>query len=445
MAGTHRPSTEEAEQKLVRLTWLVDLFSHDPMAVQEETANDHLFDRMNDFGMEHFLNSFRPLNKIRERRGPVRFEMRDIRHEAPDITLVNFAEAGRTEVDFEVRVRFEEAAPHRIRYWSPYAPLPEGVTLRPYQATDAPGCVALERLCPFESADGTRWTLDRGEHFDDYLQLMAPVDAWVAEHEGVIVGFFSCALRPMRFNEEDCYSVYQHHYRVHPEFRGGSVSVALASRVDPRRTFDGLAVVFPYSLVDPNNVHMQHMGFPPVEDVRVARLSLSVAKLASAGPASVSLQQPSVDSICELMTKTHGERTLYPTMDEAFLAERWARTSEFGHSHYHGTHDAFAALWLPEELNVLEREGEVRERRLGFVLDYGAETSDALLAVLATRARELADSPTTHITIVCDTRAEEYAALKLFADDEALLAVHTLPWITEPLQANTLYCDGVYF
>lgn len=440
---TDSSTQPEAAAKLEHLEWIARLYSYEEIAISDEVANTHLFDRLNDFGMRHFLETYRPLNKLREQRGPLVFRIGAVTHPEPDVTFAELIVDD--EVQFVQRVRFEKELPCRIRYWSSYPPLPMNINLRPYTPADAAGCVALERLCPMESADGTRWTLDRGEAFDDYLQLMAPIDAWVAEYEGEIVGFFSCALRPIRFNGESCYSVYQHHYRIHPDHRRGSISVALASHVDPRRTFDGLPVVFPYSMVDPNNVHMQHVGFPAVEEVRISRISLSLEKLRTQSLPIVRLETPSQERVVELMTETHGDRVLFPALTGEFLQDRWSRIAQFDINNYHSTNDALLGLWLPQELNLIERDGQREERRLGFVLDYGSRSVRALLAVLQQVSKELVDgSATTHLSVLCDTRAPEYEALLSLADDEARLAVHTLPWITEPLREGVLYCDGLY-
>ena len=61
--------------KRAHLTWLAQLYSHHPDATSEQAADEHLFDRMNDFGMDQFLATYRPLVKLREQRGPVTFEL----------------------------------------------------------------------------------------------------------------------------------------------------------------------------------------------------------------------------------------------------------------------------------------------------------------------------------------------------------------------------------
>ena len=49
-----------------RLAWLARIHSSDAEAMSDEVANEHLFDRLNDFGMAHFVNTFRPLVKLHE-------------------------------------------------------------------------------------------------------------------------------------------------------------------------------------------------------------------------------------------------------------------------------------------------------------------------------------------------------------------------------------------
>jgi len=430
-------------EKRHRLDWLVQLYSHHPDATTDEAADPHLFDRNNDFGIAAFLEGFRPLNKLREQRGPVVFQLGEVDEAASDLVFVELKIDD--ELVYIARVRFEEESPCRIKYWSSYPPLPEGIVLRDYTPDDAAGCVALEQLCPFESADGVSWTIDKGDLFDTYLKFMAPIDAAVLELNGVIIGFFSCALRPIRFNDQDCYAVYQHHYRVHPDHRSGSVSVALASYVDPRRTFENDQVEFPYSMIDPDNVHMQNMGFPPVPDLRIARLTLPVDALTVNIDTAAELHTPSVETILQGMNRTHGQRVLFPTHTEDYLRARWSRISSFNQSNYRASDQALIGLWEANEKNLIEGNGLAQNKTIAYVIDYAFSGPGALLEVLRLTAEQLKESDTTHLSVLCDSRAPEYALLKEFADHEALLALHTLPWICEPLSANTLYCDGIYF
>ena len=100
----------------------------------------HLFDRHNDFGIAAFLEGFRPLNKLREQRGPVVFELGAIDEAADDLAFVELLVEG--ELIYVARVRFEVESPCRIKYWGSYPPLPKGIVLRDYQPEDAAGCVA---------------------------------------------------------------------------------------------------------------------------------------------------------------------------------------------------------------------------------------------------------------------------------------------------------------
>ena len=101
-------------------------------------------------------------------------------------------------------------------------------------------------------------------------------------------------------------------------------------------------------------------------------------------------------------------------------------------------------VWLPQEVNRFERPGGTTEHIMGYALDYGFRSIDALLGLLKGCAMELASQPTTHLGVLCDQRAEEYAALAPLSDGESRMAFHTLPWIIEPLQEGILYCDAVY-
>ena len=221
------------QDKLAQLTWLGQVYSHHQDAIREDVAETHLFETFEGFGIDQFVATYTPLIKYREAHaqdGQLQFDLGKIEHEAPDLTFAELLHNG--ECAFVLRVRFEEESPCRIKYWISYPPLPSNIELRRYEAKYAPGCVALEQACPMEMKDGSSWVIDRGRYFDDYLQLMAPLDAIVAIETNAnsplerVVGFYSNALRPIRHNKTDTFAVYQHHYRVHPDYRAGTISMA---------------------------------------------------------------------------------------------------------------------------------------------------------------------------------------------------------------------------
>ncbi len=421
-----------------RLDWLAKIFSSDAVAMSDEVTNEQLFDRFNDFGMAHFVNNFRPLAKLRDARGPLTFDVGAVEHAADDLSYVELCLSG--EVIFMVRVRFEAQPPYRIRYWSPYKPLPEGVRIRPYQPDDAAGCAALELACPMEAKDGSEWVIDRGDKFDDYLQLIAPFDAAVVEFDGQIVGFFSCALRDISLNGEACFAAYQHHWRVHPDHRAGSVSQALAAEVDARRTFDGLNVALPYSLVDPDNLHMQHMGFPPLPGVQISRLNIPTT-LGSPGNGD---QAVPLSRVMQTGAHTHGQRTLYRNFNQAQWEDRLSRIPDYGINDFRANEGAVLGVWAAGEHNVLRKGDETRERYIAFALDYGYENLTAFQELLLTTLVELRERGMTHLAVTCDSRADEYQLLSEVAEDEQRFAFHTLPWMAEPLSGRTLYYDAAY-
>lgn len=114
-----------SEVKKERAEWLTRVYSSDAQAISDDVANGHLFDRLNDFGLDHFLATFRPLTKLRETRGELQFELGKLTHDAADLSFAEFLLDG--QVCFEVRIRFEPEPPHRIHYWGSYPPLPDGV------------------------------------------------------------------------------------------------------------------------------------------------------------------------------------------------------------------------------------------------------------------------------------------------------------------------------
>jgi hypothetical protein len=424
--------------KQQRVQWLAQVYSHDAIAISDETSNEHMVEMHPEFGMDHFIATFRPLTKLREKRGELQFEVGNLRHEADDLAFADLLVGD--EVLFELRIRFEAQAPHRIHYWGSYPPLAKGVEVRRYQPADASGCAALERACPMELADGSCWIVDRGTAFNDYLELMAPEDAAVVTAHGEVIGFYSCALRPINFKGDDTYCVYQHHYRVHPDHRSGSVSHALANFVDPRRTFQDYDVQFPYSLIDPDNIHMQNNGFPAAEGLRIARLSIPT----TVGGESGDLTTPSLTQICEAMNATHENRELFRKCDPSWLEDRWSRTANFKQDDYRMLGESVLGVWRVNELNILEHADRHDELRLSFALDYGFGDLNEFVTLIRDVCQELRQTGTTHLSFMCDTRAEEYALLKDLSDDEQLFALHTLPWIVPDLTARTLYCDAVY-
>ncbi len=429
-----------AAAKLGRLEWLTRIYNGDAEAATPAAAEAELYDSEHLFGLDTFAETFPPLVKLRKRLGDVQLTLGEITHEAPDLSYADL-EAG-DEVVFKLYVRFEAEPPNRLMYWMSYPPLPPGVSVRPYVSSDAPGCVALEEACPMELKDGSRWIIDRGAAFDDYLQLMGRVDASVVEKEGQIIGFYSCALRPIRFKGEDGHCVYQHHYRVHPDHRAGSVSMALASAVDPRRSFEDTNLLFPYSLIDPNNVHMQNVGFPQVDDVEIVRLSLPVSL--GEGVDGAGCAAAPGERVCELVNATHGDRELFRPYDLAGLAERCSRIGSFGAADYLTHGDAVIGTWAVNELNKLDHGDSHEEYRLAFALDYGFASLEDFELLLRQLCARLATQGTTHLAFLCDTRAPEYAMLAELADDAQRFALHTLPWLVPDFQAKTVYCDAVY-
>ena len=427
-------------EKNAGIEWLCRVYSGDREAVGDAEADRHLFDRSNDFGLKDFVESFRPLKKLRDAKGDVNFTIGEVEHRDPDRSFAQLVFEG--EVVFILVVRFEEVAPHRVKYWMSHPPLPEGLEIRPYQATDAQGCVALERSCPMEMLDGTQWIVDRGERFDDYLRLMDGFDAAVVVSGDQVVGFYSCALRPIQYENLDSYCVYQHHYRVHPDHRAGSVSQALATYVDPRRTFERFNVQFPYSLIDPDNAHMQTVGFPVVEGVKISRLSIALAEIEEVEEASP--QVIDAETICSLINQTHGERSLFRHYTAASLQERTQKIGSYSMASFVGDASAVLGVWLANESNVMVRDGVTQEHKLAFVLDYGFKTVSALIERIRLVAPSLRDLGATHLCILCDQRAEEYEVLQSVAVDEQVLAIHTLPWTMDAFAATTTYCDAVY-
>ncbi|NKB98670.1 MAG: hypothetical protein GKR90_09300 [Pseudomonadales bacterium] len=434
---------EIEQQKKTRLEWLCDLYSGDPLASDEAAGDANLFDRENDFGLSTFLETYRPLVKLREQRGELRFQLGEVRHPEEDLCYADLYVD--SEHIFVLQVRFEEVLPCRVKYWTSYPPLADGVVIRNYEPSDAAGCVALERACPMEMLDGTKWVVDRGVYFDDYLQLMHTIDASVVEADGQIVGFYDCALRPISYRgDTGAYCVYQHHYRVHPDYRSGSISQALAASIDSRRTFQDYNVPFPYSMIDPNNAHMQHMGFPPVEGMEIARISIPLTELA----VEAELIASDTTQIIDLINKTHRNRTFFQPYDVVSFQARTTKVASYGLVDFRATANAVLGIWSVNERNfLLKADGDVetgQELRLAFVLDYGFADVEELLCLVRGVASELLEDGATHLCFLCDTRALEYDALASSGEDVQKFRVHTLPWNLEDFSGDVVYCDAVY-
>ena len=406
--------------KAERFAWLARLFSDDKTAVLEEEVANHIVEFEHDFGLEQFVQSYRPLAKLHAANPDLSFVVRDIRHPDPDRSYAGLWAGGK--LVFEIMARFEEEHPYRLKYWMPHPPLPEGVSIRPYRPSDAAACAALERLCPMEMKDGNVWVVDRGDAFHDYLCLMQRVDAAVVVADGAVVGFYSNALQPVRYKDENIYCVYQHHYRVHPDFRAGSVSQALAAAVDTRRSFEAFDIQFPYSYVDPENAHMQHMGFPPAPDVEIARLAIPLSAFSEF---QGEVQQADLNTALKLINDTHRDRGLFIEYDRASFNERLSRISAYGPEQVYLVAGAVMGIWSAGERNVLQGSAERRELRMAFLLDYGFTSPDRLLSGLAAVAPELKRNGCDHVAVLCDTRSEEYDELQPVADDVQRLHVHT--------------------
>ena len=438
-----------------RLAWLTRVFSDDRAAVAPDIVANHIVDPAHVFGIEQTTRRFPPLKKIFAERDGVEFHLGEVRHTDPDRSFVEFCLDG--EVALIVVARFEEAAPFRMKYWGAYPPLPAGVEIRPYRASDAAGCRDLELRCPMEFADGESWVIDRGARFDDYLRLAADFEASVAvDATGRVIGFLSNELRPIvldtppmatlgrrpekeRDEAADTFCVYQHHYRVDPEYRGASVSMALSTHVDSRRAYEHLDVRFPYSLIDARNVRMQNTGFPAVEGVTVARLAIPTT-IGTTAP----LRSPDVETICSRINATHERRRLFKPYDAVSLNERCGRIDGYRLDHFVSAADAVLGIWAVGERNLGGRDGVLDERRVAFALDYGFESVAGLVELVRAAVGVLREGGTTHLGFVLDVRAPEYEALKAMADDEQRFRVHTLPWLAEMFAERVVHWDAVY-
>lgn len=426
-------------EKHDRLEWLRRVYSNDAEALTPEQDAAHLFETMEGWGAAQFVATYRPLTKLIEARGPISFTLQDIEHAAPDVTYANLRLDG--EILFVLYVRFEAFAPYRVRYWNSYPPLPDGVTLRSYTPEDADGCVALERACPMELEGGATWIIDRGEQFDNYLQLMGEIDAAVLVAGEQVVGFYSCALRPVHFNGADTSCVYQHHYRVHPDYRSGSVSQALAAFIDPGRSFETAAPQFPYAMIDPKNVHMRNMGFPGIEGVTIARLAVPVDPAAGQ---NVELSKPDSAEICALLNSTHEGQVLYKLLDEASLSARCNTIATYGEEDFFAVNGAVMGVWRSGERNVLTHGDQKDVYHLAFALDYGFRDTACLMTLIDAICPSLAEDGITHLCFLCDTRAPEFAPLSERAGDVERFGFNTLPFLAEAFQCGVVYCDGVY-
>ena len=431
-------SNEIEAQKQVRLDWIRRVYNSDTEAISQAASDEHLLDNTN-FDLKMFIDTYRPLTKLKEARGDLDFRIENVRHEHPDVTFVDLCLDD--EHIFEAYVRFESELPCHVMYWMSYPPLPASVTIRKYEAKDAAKCVELERACPMEMLDGSSWVIDRGEYFDDYLKLMAGLDAAVVEAGDRIVGFYDCALRPISYQDNpEAFCVYQHHYRVHPDFRAGSVSQALASYVDPRRTFEKYDVQFPYSMVDPNNAHLQNMGFPPVPEVAIARLSIPV----KAGRVTNEWLPNDSSAISELINATHGSRSFFQIYSEQSLADRTQRVSSYSIDCFRRTEEAVIGIWQVNERNYTVTDDDPKELRLAFVLDYGFVEPEDLVSLVDVISPEVAANGATHLCFLCDTRAPEFQFLEERSEDVQKFALHTLPWLADEFTKEVLYCDAIY-
>ncbi|MEM7097681.1 MAG: hypothetical protein AAF541_05425 [Pseudomonadota bacterium] len=438
--GTSNASEQKNKQRAIRLAWLARIFSNDKSAATDELAEEMLVEHHPDYHISTFVEGFRPLRKYLDKAGPVSFDVSTIDHSDGDRSYASLSVNG--EVIFELVVRFEVQAPYRVMYWMSHPPLPAGVSVRRYQPEDAGGCVALERACPMEMLDGSQWIIDRGVYFNDYLNLMQAIDAAVVVDHNAgdqIIGFFSCALRPVRYHGEQTFCIYQHHYRVHPDHRAGSVSQALAAFIDPRRTFQNEMPAFPYAMVDPNNAHLQHMGFPKVDDVTIARLALP----ATAGTNSMHPVQDA-QLICELINTTHAERSLFTPYTPASLAQRVGQVDSYSAHSFFGDENAVLGLWRVGEVNIGIKDGVEAVSKVHFVMDYGfrslAAFEDLIQLVLTSELTQGA----THLAFICDTRATEYPFLHDLADDEQNFDIQTLPFTADAFKDGVTYCDAIY-
>ena len=97
-------SNEIEAQKQVRLDWIRRVYNSDAEAISQTASDEHLLDNTN-FDLKMFIDTYRPLTKLKEARGDLDFRIENVRHEHPDVTFVDLYLDD--EHIFEAYVRFE--------------------------------------------------------------------------------------------------------------------------------------------------------------------------------------------------------------------------------------------------------------------------------------------------------------------------------------------------
>ena len=176
--------------------------------------------------------------------------------------------------------------------------------------------------------------------------------------------------------------------------------------------------------------------------MQIARLSIPV-KHANGSRDSVA-QTTDLNQICELINLTHNSRTFFIPYAIEGLGARLNRVPSYNKHCFYTNDDAVIGLWQVNETNTLTHNNQINVLKVDIVLDYGFKTLDGFMDCLQGVCKMLQDTEATHISIVCDTRADEYHALKNIAEDVQQFVVHTLPWNLDDFSRSTVYCDAIY-
>ena len=81
-------SNDIDQQKLIRLDWIRRIYNSDPDAISQAASDEHLLDNTN-FDLKTFIDTYRPLTKLKEARGELDFRIENVRHEHADVTFVD--------------------------------------------------------------------------------------------------------------------------------------------------------------------------------------------------------------------------------------------------------------------------------------------------------------------------------------------------------------------
>lgn len=357
------------------------------------------------------------------------------------------------EKRWQLHVRVETEAPHRIEWYMHRQALPEGVVVRDAVPEDAAGLEALERAEPIVVGDRAIWV--ERDNFFDCCRLMAEPMYVVADDRGRIVAGMGGGKHPARIGGVHYRMGYSHHLRIHGDQQGRGIWAHLADAWYERYPM-GEALDCSYGYVARDNEVMQR-AWRDMANKWPLGPSRFLLERDRSETGSDSAARPATDDdiplVVDILNECHAEEEVWPGYTVESFTERVTRAPDL-----YGIHDVVIAhddaavlgVWPAGKSAVTvirTGDGERRQRR-ALAADHGFRRGHeaTYAALLRDWCRRGNADGLTHLVVYSHPRSPGWSTLEALAAGREDFD-HWTPQIPVPEGAATagVYLDPIYF